>query len=153
MVCRPVAQDHGVQPPARPLPVQLLDQMPEIHFHDLGVGVPMKNAEIIPSFTVDGGDHRNSWSHQHLGDGVGGVFCPPLHSSVVGHIEVGLIHIEDDLFLSHLLEQQQGELLAEHQVAVRVRVERHVFDLLEAHVKAVLHHRSDLRGLDFYLPL
>jgi hypothetical protein len=139
MVLGAIDDDDGVPPPLWPLLVQPGRQVPEEELHHLGVGVGLSEGDVHIPEGVQAEDHGDPRLHLELGDGVGRAGDLPLHPPEVGHPEPGLVDVDEDLLLSGLGQELDGPSLAQDQVLLRVRMERHRLDLAEAHAELLLH--------------
>ena len=139
MVLGAINKDDGVPPPLWPLTIEPGGQVSEEELHHLRVGVGLSKRDVHITKGIQTKDQGYLRLHLELGHGISCTRDLPLHPPEVRHSKPGLVDVDEDLLLSGLGQKLNGPSLAQDQVLLGVRMERHRLDLAIAHAKLLLH--------------
>ena len=111
MVRRIVPENDRVLPPALVLAVQDLYQVLKINCHDIGVGVGLEKAEILPTMAVHSSDESYSRPNHLNRQGIISPFHLPFPPSEVRFPKPSFINVNEPRFGVDKLEEPESTLL------------------------------------------
>ena len=133
--------------------VKLFHKLNKENCHCLRVVVYLKKRKEHLAASVQGGDHRNSWSNLCFRNRVRRSRKSPFSTSKITHSEPSFIHINNSLFVEVQVQEYLGKLLSQHKIPDRVGRYGYWNHLLEAHLQSMSHYHQDIVLLEQLLSL
>ena len=128
--------------------MQLGDELLHEETEGVGVRVDLAHGHVYPPMVADASEYLQQWVDAPFPHGVGFSLFSPLHVAEVGHVQEGLVNVNDGVALIQQFQHALGKLMPDHEAPGGVGKVSNPLDFTVAHPEPESHYVSHISRLD-----